>query len=65
MKYIFNNQELKILKGIAKKTSLALLQHSSKKEKVGYIQCLNSIAYASGYDNWKNLNSEHKIGLVS
>ncbi len=64
MKDTFNKSELKLLKRIAKKATDALTKEPSGKKKVGYIQCLNSLAYACGYEDWQNLDSDHKILLA-
>ncbi len=52
MKLVFSKKELKLLKQIARK---------SKPVNVGYIQCLNTLANASGYENWKNLKEDNKV----
>jgi hypothetical protein len=44
--------EINLLKQIARK---------SRQIKLGHMQCLNSLAFASGYENWKNLNKEHQV----
>lgn len=51
MKIIFDHKELSILKKIARK---------SVKAHLGYIQCLNSLAMASGYTSWNSLYKEIK-----
>ena len=51
MKIIFDHKELSILKKIARK---------SIRARLGYIHCLNSLAAASGYENWNSLSKEVK-----
>ena len=64
MKETFNKSELTLLKSIAKKANHVLTKETSGKKKVGYLQCLNSLAYACGYEDWQNLYSDHKILLA-
>ena len=56
MRIIMSEEEICILKKIARK---------ARKVRIGYMLCLNCLASACGYDDWDDLNSNHKIGLAS